>query len=487
MAEFTADLNPKQNSMSLGDMMKVGLYSAETAIAQRQAQMASQKAKEMPIIQNWAKDPSNKLEDGSFDLSQVPALISVAPMSGPEYADKIISLTKNHIETNKALNELSEQNRKPIASVYGSYGQLAANGQKITPTDIVNSLETLKQYYPQNAKAIDGQIKGWSAYPKDHPVDPQSLLRARNESLTPTQLIDQFAPKASVAKIGGADVPIVTKPSMAGEMPSVTPTQFGSGTGGYTAGGTTGATAPKPTNEETGKRMPAIINYGSGLKYTQDPSLFNLNDAQKTAYDTGDKVVNSISAGLKAAKDIQQPIRKVEEFVNSATGSKLRQSLQASGKYAFGNSDLDSLVKNIAQVQARNAEVMGLSKTDHMQDLNAKLSGSEQIDAKALAGVMQQVKADAVAAEKYNMGLQKFVEKNGDINGRILATKFQNAWADNYDPRIFQLQNIENSNLPEIDKQRRIAEIHSTMSKDEYKELENKAKVLYRLEKGLYQ
>ena len=190
---------------------------------------------------------------------------------------------------------------------------------------------------------------------------------------------------------------------------------------------------------------------------------------------------------MKAAKDIQQPIRKVEEFVNSATGSKLRQSLQASGKYAFGNSDLDSLVKNIAQVQARNAEVMGLSKTDHMQDLNAKLSGSEQIDAKALAGVMQQVKADAVAAEKYNMGLQKFVEKNGDINGRILATKFQNAWADNYDPRIFQLQNIENSNLPEIDKQRRIAEIHSTMSKDEYKELENKAKVLYRLEKGLYQ
>ena len=123
MAEFTADLNPKNtNQMTLGDMMKVGLYSAETAIAQRQAQMAEQKTKEMPIIQQWAKDPANKLPDGSFDLEQVPALISVAPMSGPEYADKIISLTKNHIETNKALNELSESNRKPFASVYGSYG-----------------------------------------------------------------------------------------------------------------------------------------------------------------------------------------------------------------------------------------------------------------------------------------------------------------------------------------------------------------------------
>ena len=68
-----------------------------------------------------------------------------------------------------------------------------------------------------------------------------------------------------------------------------------------------------------------------------------------------------------------------------------------------------------------------------------------------------------------------------------MATKFQQAWAENYDPRIFQQQNIENSNLPEIDKQRRIAELHSTMTKDEYKELDNKAKVLYRLEKGLYQ
>ena len=210
-------------------------------------------------------------------------------------------------------------------------------------------------------------------------------------------------------------------------------------------------------------------------------------DAQKAAYEEGDKAVNGIGAGIKAAQDIKQPIRKVEEFINSASGSKLYQTLQAGGKYVWGNSDLDSLVKNVAQIQARNAETMGLSKTDHMQDLNAKLSGSEKIDTKALAGVMQQVKADADAAEKYNRGLQKFVEKNGDINGRILKQKFQNAWADNYDPRIFQIQNIENSNLPEIEQQKRIAEIHSSMSKDEYKELENKAKVLYRLEKGLYQ
>ena len=133
MAGFTADLNPKSNAMSLGDMMKVGLYGAETELIQRQAQVAAQKQREMPMIQNFMADPDNKLPDGSFDLKQMPALISIAPISGPEYADKIIGLTKNHIETNRALNSLSEENRKPFASIYGNYGQIAANGQPITP------------------------------------------------------------------------------------------------------------------------------------------------------------------------------------------------------------------------------------------------------------------------------------------------------------------------------------------------------------------
>ena len=486
MAEFTADLNPKQNSMSLGDMMKMGLYSAETSIARVQASQAQQELKELQPVRAFMSNPENYSTDGKLDPDKAaPALMAIAPLTGPKHLEKLQTLATNQTAIANAKMNLTTKERQVFAQVDGALGQ----AKETDPNAYINAYKTLAAQYPNNpdiAKLAEAKISNVKlAGQGDHQW--QQAQRSANTMMTVPESQAAFAPKATTAKIGGADVPVISQPSIEGRAPSITPTQFGSGTGGYTAGGTTGATAPKPTNEETGKRMPAIINYGSGLKYTQDPSLFNLNDAQKTAYDTGDKVVNSISAGLKAAKDIQQPIRKVEEFVNSATGSKLRQSLQASGKYAFGNSDLDSLVKNIAQVQARNAEVMGLSKTDHMQDLNAKLSGSEQIDAKALAGVMQQVKADAVAAEKYNMGLQKFVEKNGDINGRILATKFQNAWADNYDPRIFQLQNIENSNLPEIDKQRRIAEIHSTMSKDEYKELENKAKVLYRLEKGLYQ
>jgi hypothetical protein len=315
------------------------------------------------------------------------------------------------------------------------------------------------------------------------PQFTQSLYKARDEFMTPVEQITAFAPKAGMANIGGADRAIVTQPSVRGVQPTITPTGFG----GQPLGGTTApTTTPSTTGSSTSGKMPKLINYGD-LKYTDDPNLMNLNNAQKEAKEVGRKMVDESPYNLKAAKDIQQPIRKVEEFINSASGSKAYQAIQAGMKTITGNSDIDSLIKNIAQVQARNAEVMNLSKTDHMQELNAKLSGSEKIDPKALAGIMQQVKADAVAAEKYNVGLQKFVEKNGDINGQILAKKFQAAWADNYDPRIFQRQNIENSQLSEREKDTRIRELDAGMSQQEFKQLENKAKILHRLEKGLYQ
>jgi len=479
MAEFTADLSPKSNSTSLSDLLKMSYYAALGDTAQYEADIARAKQSELPKVQAILKDPSNKLEDGNFDLNKINQLLpTIAPLSGPEYAKKITDLTKNHIEAAKSQNELSQQERSYIGSVYGAH---AAAGTQ-DPKEVIASLDRLKELNPNLAKTIDYHVKNLAHIPGG-PDFVKGLYQARNEVLTPTQLIDQFAPKATTAKIGGADVPVVSQPSVRGEAPSITPTQFGSGTGGYNAP----STKERVPEEAKSGTLPKLVNYGTDLKYKGDPALFNLNTAQQNAYEIGDKVVNSIGAGIKAAKDIQQPIRKVEEFINSASGSKLYQTLQAGGKYAWGNADLDSLVKNIAQVQARNAEVMGLSKTDHMQELNAKLSGSEKIDPKALAGVMQQVKADAVAAEKYNMGLQKFVEKHGDINGRILANKFQQAWADNYDPRIFQIQNIENSQLPEKEQERRIREIHGTMSKDEFKDLENKAKILHRLEKGLYQ
>lgn len=477
MAGFTADLNPKGNSMSLSDMMKIGLYSAETEIANRKAQMAEQEQKEMPLIKNFMADPDNKLPDGSFDLKQMPALISIAPITGPQYADKIIGLTKNHIETNRALNQLSEENRKPFASIYGNYGQLAANGQPVTAGEVINSLERLKEFYPQLSQAADGQIKGWKARPLDQPVDPKSLLKARNESLSPTQLIDQFAPKATTGTISGQNVGIITQPSLMGEQPKVSTAPLGGGQGMVSPGGNEGAI----------KSMPKLIQEDTTLSYAGPANPLNLNKYQDEAYAKGKTNVTEANMAVKSVKDLQQSVRKVEDYMGSASGSKAYQMVQSGGKWVFGNADLDALVKNIAQVQARNASIMGLDKTDSSRELNAKLSGSEKIDPEALAGVMQQVKAEAKAAELYTQGVNKFVEKRGDVNGFIQQQKFQNKWAEHYDPRIFQVDDIAQSKLPESEKEAKIRDITSRMSKNEFAKYKEDRVIIHRLAKGLYQ
>jgi hypothetical protein len=475
MAGFTTDLNPKNTGMSLSDMMKMGLYSAEADVLNRQAQVAREKEKELPVAQAFIQGPDSKDKDGNWDLGKVNTILpTIAPITGADFAKKITDGVANHTAATEAKMKLSNTARGIMASYYGAH---AAAGTQ-DPKEVAVGMIKLGEQMPELMPYINPALKNLQNVPPG-PNLTKTLFQARNEFNTPMEQITAFGPKATISTIGGAERVVTTQPSVRGENPTITPSGFG----GQPVGG--GTTTTPNTSSTTGGKMPALINYGS-LK-TREPELLNLDTAQQEARKIGAPMVADAPLNIKAAKDIQQPVRKVEEYINSASGSKLYQTLQAGGKYAWGNADLDALVKNIAQVQARNAEVMGLAKTDHMQDLNAKLSGSEKIDAKALAGVMQQVKADAVAAEKYNTGLLKFVEKHGDVNGQILAKKFQSAWAENYDPRIFQIQNIENSQLSEREQDKRIREIHGSMSKEEFKDLENKSKTLYRLEKGLYQ
>ena len=153
----------------------------------------------------------------------------------------------------------------------------------------------------------------------------------------------------------------------------------------------------------------------------------------------------------------------------------------------MSNEKLDTLKKSIAQVQAKNAELMGLNRSDASQQLNEKLSGSENIDPKALEGVMQQVKAESKAAEMFTAGLNKYIEMRGDINGKIQADRFKSKWAEHYDPRIFQVFNISESNIPEAEKDKRISEITSKMTTKEYDKYKKDSEIIHRLHQGAHQ
>jgi hypothetical protein len=134
----------------------------------------------------------------------------------------------------------------------------------------------------------------------------------------------------------------------------------------------------------------------------------------------------------------------------------------------------------------QNANTMGLNKTDSSRGDAATISGSDAISPEALRDIMQRADAQFTATTKFAEGLKKYREKRGEVNSAINADRFQSAWASNYDSRIFQLQNIRDSNYPEAVKKQRYESLTKSMSEKEFDELDKKAKVIDRLVEGSY-
>ena len=290
------------------------------------------------------------------------------------------------------------------------------------------------------------------------------------------------APKAAITTVGGQNVVTTNTPSYGGSKPTVEATPLGGGGSGN---------APTPASTQTNKpssKLPKLIPEDESLKYTPQASgITNTNKFQDLAYERGNEIVKTANASVQAQKNLQQDIRKVEQHIQVASGSKIGQVYEKTKQYLLSNEKLDKLKKSIAQVQAKNAELMGLNRSDASQQLNEKLSGSENIDPKALEGVMQQVKAESKAAEMFTAGLNKYIEMRGDINGKIQADRFKSKWAEHYDPRIFQVFNISESNIPEAEKDKRISEITSKMTTKEYDKYKKDSEIIHRLHQGAHQ
>ena len=483
MPEFNVDLSPKNQPTSLADLLKLQMYSYQGDVAQQEAAKAKAVGAELPIVQSFFKDTKNWQNDqGEIDVDKINSALPVlAPLTGQEYAAKYNTLAKNNTEAKDAKLNFDQKERNVVASVYSALGYAGVTDPRV----YMDKLNNLKSQFPDSknihryadAAISNLQIGAQASQGKPNPNLPKTAIQSANEMLSLTEQQTRFAPSAALTTVGGQTAVTTTTPSTTGNKPVVEVAPLGGG----------GSGTPTPATKTTSK-MPKILAEDESLTHVPNQSgIVNLNDYQKNAYERGDKTIANANASLQAQKDLQQSVRKVEEYIGKASGSKIFQMVRQGQKYVFGDAELDSLVKNIAQVQARNASVMGLDKTDSSRELNAKLSGSENIDEKTLAGVMQQVKAESKAAEMFTEGLNKFVDKRGDINGKIQAQKFESKWKEHYDPRIFQVDDIALSKLPEAEKRTRINEITSKMTPKEFDKYKKDREVIHRLAKGAYQ
>jgi hypothetical protein len=210
-----------------------------------------------------------------------------------------------------------------------------------------------------------------------------------------------------------------------------------------------------------------------------------MNTQQQARYEEGQKVQAESIQLAQAASEAKQTSRKIKENIAAASGSAPGQALRSAGKFIAGSEQLDELIKNLADNQMRQAALMGASQaTDQARQVVALANGSENITPQALAQIVQRADATSTALEKFNAGLNKFYEKAGPYNGAIHTRNFKQTWSENYDPRIFMVQNINSSDMSGAEKQIQLQAILKGTTEEERKSLARKATNIKRLEQG---
>jgi len=211
--------------------------------------------------------------------------------------------------------------------------------------------------------------------------------------------------------------------------------------------------------------------------------ITQLNKQQQSAYDAGVSHHAQVIDKATLAQDAKQTTNLIRQNIEATAGSKPEQVLRGAGKWLAGNEQLDKLIKNLAQNSIQQGAIMGVDNV-HGQQMNQLANGSENITAGALQSIIDRTDATSTAFEKYSTAYDKYIKNKGDINGHANTLAFKEAWKNNYDPRIFMIQNVNSSNLTPKAKKEKVNEILSGISPSDHAKLEEKMFNMKRLEKG---
>jgi len=439
-----------------------------------EASQASIRNKEQMKLNAFMQDPKNYMdENGDIDLTKAnKAIPIIAPMTGTDHLSKLSTLAQNNTLAKDAKLKFSQNEREIVASTYGALGRANVTD----PKEYASALDNLVKAFPDSPsmKQYADAAKGNLMMVGDHSKLPAVAIGTANQLLTLPQQQTAFTPTTNVATVGGQQVPVTTTPSATGGAPQVNVGQFG---------GTTPQTQP-PAGAPG---MPKIVNEDPTLTYTGPAQPLQLNPVQEGLFKAGQENFNKLPALQQQAQEAKEYVRGATNAVEAAKGSTLAQKLQAGGKYVFENPELDRLTKNLAGVLVSNANTMGLNRSDASFADAEKLSGSAKISNEALKDILQRADAQASAADKYATAVKNYREKRGEINASIHEGRFKSAWSNAYDSKIFQMDNIANSNLPDAEKTARIQDLTKNMSPSAYTKFVNDAKTIHRLEQGKYQ
>jgi hypothetical protein len=531
---FNTQLTPQTQQTSLADMINLarGIQAYQQSqqmnpfALQQQAQATEkgglelqstkQANQERLAVLPFLQDPANYTnEDGTIDTNKaLKEIYARAPQTGHLYAKNLTDLANSQYQVAQNKQNLTQSGKTILVNTLGP--------------DAYSGEQDPKVYIDKLNKAvkIDPSLKGIAtAYtnmlsqlkPGEH--IPSDMLKEIQGLQPASEQFSQFAPQAGTVSLGGTVQPTITQKSVAGSTPSITPSGQGMAvtpTPGFqtingivywvdkngnlhtpnspsamNAGQTgnappaAGAQAPQTAPNKPAPPVPAGTTRMSLVQEDMpvpQGGLRQMNTQQQARYDNGQKIFADAAEANKTAADQGIVLNTIKQNLAQAQSSRPGQLLRQGGKWVAGNENLDTLVKSLAQNQILQAKIMGVDSVN-AERTSALANGSENIDPKSLAKIVEQTDATKTAVQQYNQGLSTY--KNRDsLNSPIHADRFQQAWKENYDPRIFMVENINNSNMTPDQKSKEIKRIIGIATPAELKQLQQKALNIRRLQTG---
>lgn len=215
--------------------------------------------------------------------------------------------------------------------------------------------------------------------------------------------------------------------------------------------------------QTTGLELPYPVRK-AGQPYAPAPSEAQ-DFAQGQAY--RDSIVKRAVEIPQSQFNVQQVITKAKELEKTygkAAESTLVGGLTRKVAGAVGETEFRELSKDLAIAQLSNMKALGLDLgTDQGRQLVAAASGDITFPPSVLIKIARRVEADNTNIELQAQAAQKFSTRFGDNNMKA----FQQAWAKNASPEVFQAMNVYRD--PNINAAEKKAMIDKIMGNDESK------------------
>jgi hypothetical protein len=285
-------------SMSLSDMINVGRGGI-------QLQKEKQANTERVGLQDFFSNPENFQTDGNIDMTKVNAAIpKIAPLTGRDVMKNVADLSTAQTQANKAKQGLTQDQKALVGQTFNILGKAGINN-KDTYLKALDDLVATNPNNPDLGRLADSYKTIWGKMPEG--TNFAQLAIAGAQTLMPVASQEtQFGPQPGTLNTGAQILPTVTRPSVAGQAPSIQVGKVPLATNQLPPG-----SRYVPTNRVDMENNPTAIAYGPNGELLGEVTI---PGGANPAMQPGGAIANQMPTGVMGGSvqpqnNIQAPVQ----------------------------------------------------------------------------------------------------------------------------------------------------------------------------------